>query len=305
MALILTAILIGLLVSLAMVSVAHLLWKQTNRLERFFREPETPPQVVEQGWRHYAKKIERLFKPLGEIIPRSPKEMSRQERKLCQAGIRREDGPVLFYGSKVGIILILITASFLTGHLQSNPFMFLILPIFFGAFLPDLWLARKIRGRKERIQIALPDALDLTVVCVDAGLSLDQSLMRISEEISNSHPDLSDELGVFNLEVRLGQSRSRALRNLAERTKVDDLGSLVTILIQADRFGTSIAQSLRVFSDTFRTKRRQRAEERAAKMAVKMIPPLVVFILPPLMVVVIGPAVIAAVREVLPTLTGG
>ncbi len=129
--------------------------------------------------------------------------------------------------------------------------------------------------------------------------------MRISEEISNSHPDLSDELGVFNLETRLGQSRSRALRNLAERTQVDDLRSLVTVLIQSDRFGTSIAQSLRVFSETFRTKRRQRAEERAAKMPVKMIPALVLFILPALMVVVIGSAVIAAIREILPGLTGG
>lgn len=303
MALILSSILIGLLVSLAILSLAYALWKGPNKLAKFFREPES--EKAKRGWRDQIRKMERLFKPLGGIIPRSPEEMSRQERKLCQAGIRREDGPILFYGSKMGTALVLLTAFFLTGHLGSNPLLFLLLPILGGALLPDLWLARRIRGRKDRLQLALPDALDLTVVCVEAGLSLDQALKRISEEISNSHPDLSDELSVLNREVRLGQSRSRALRNLAERAQVPDLKSLVTVLIQSDRFGTSIAQSLRIFSETFRTMRRQRAEERAAKMAVKMIPALVFFILPALMVVVIGSAVIAAIRDLLPSLTGG
>jgi tight adherence protein C len=171
-----------------------------------------------------------------------------------------------------------------------------------GALLPDLWLKRAIRRRKERIQFAIPDALDLTVVCVEAGLGLDQSLMRIGQEIRPIHRDFSDELRLLNLEINAGKSRVQALRNLSNRTEVDDLKALIAVLIQTDRFGTSVSQSLRVFSDSLRTKRRQRAEERAAKTTIKMIPPLVFFILPSIFVVVLGPAIIMMVKQFLPTL---
>ena len=190
------------------------------------------------------------------------------------------------------------------GHLQQHFFPVLVVAFFAGSFLPDVWLSRKTKKRKETIGLSLADAVDLTVVCVEAGLGLDQSLMRIGEEIKLSHPDLSEELGLYHLEVRTGRNRVDALRNLGKRTDVEDLNSLVSVLIQSDRFGTSIAHSLRIFADSFRTKRRQRAEERAAKMTIKMIPALIVFILPAVIVVVIGPAVIAAIREVLPGLTG-
>lgn len=294
----------GLLVFVGVFAAAGALWGRPDRVGKFLAEPKPAPAASAPPLETYLSKGADLVRPLGQMLPRSPQEISRLEQRLWQAGIRRKDGPALLYGSKILLALILFVLFLLTGQLQAQPFLYAVLPVLLGALLPDLWLKRRIGRRQERIQLALPDALDLTVVCVEAGLGLDQSLLRISDEIENSHPELADELKVFNLEVRAGRSRTEALRNLARRTGVDDVGALVTVLIQSDRFGTSIAQSLRVFSDTFRTKRRQRAEERAAKMTIKMIPALVFFILPAL-VVVLGPAIIAAIREVLPGLTGG
>ena len=157
-----------------------------------------------------------------------------------------------------------------------------------------------IRDRQLRITLALPDALDLTVICVEAGLALDQALMRVGEDLHHAHPDLSDEFHLVNLEMRAGKPRVEALRNLSERTGVDDIRALVGTLVQTDRFGTSVAQALRVHSDSLRTERRQRAEEQAAKTTIKMIIPLVVFVLPSIIFVTLGPAVIELVRTLMP-----
>ncbi|OLC23593.1 MAG: hypothetical protein AUH36_00305 [Chloroflexi bacterium 13_1_40CM_55_7] len=157
-----------------------------------------------------------------------------------------------------------------------------------------------IRDRQRRITLALPDALDLTVICVEAGLALDQALMRVGEDLHHAHPDLSDEFYLVNLEMRAGKPRVEALRNLIERTGVDDVRALVGTLVQTDRFGTSVAQALRVHSDSLRTERRQRAEEQAAKTTIKMIIPLVVFVLPSIIFVTLGPAVIELVRTLMP-----
>src|SRR5204862_1491980 len=157
-----------------------------------------------------------------------------------------------------------------------------------------------IRDRQLRITLALPDALDLTVICVEAGLALDQALMRVGEDLHHAHPDLSDEFHLVNLEMRAGKPRVEALRNLTERTGVDDIRALVGTLVQTDRFGTSVAQALRVHSDSLRTERRQRAEEQAAKTTIKMIIPLVVFVLPSIIFVTLGPAVIELVRTLMP-----
>src|SRR5437667_9885815 len=170
----------------------------------------------------------------------------------------------------------------------------------FGFFVPRFVLKRMIKDRQRRITIALPDALDLTVICVEVGLALDQALMRVGEDLKYSHPDLSDEFYLVNLEMRAGKPRAEALRNLTVRTGVDDVRSLVATLVQTDRFGTSVAQALRIHSDSLRTERRQRAEERAAKTTIKMVPPLVVFVLVPILFVTIGPAVIQLVRMLLP-----
>jgi tight adherence protein C len=245
-----------------------------------------------------------LFKPLGGVIPRSVEEMSRQERRLSQAGVRRKDGAVLFHGSQFALALIFLSISLSVLPPSRYSVALALGSILLGAALPDIWLSRAIDGRKERIQLAIPDALDLTVVCVEAGLGLDQALLRIAEEIDEPYPDLSEELRLRNIEVNMGRSRAEAFRNLAARTGVDDLKSLVAILIQSDRFGTSVGQALRVFADALRLKRQQRARERAAKLPVKMIPIMVFFIFPSIFVVVVGPAVIQIIKGLLPIFTG-
>ena len=298
---ILLALISGLLFVALFMSGYALLMTRPN-IEQRLRgyEPKTRFDIL-----RYIKRSEAVLRPLGEMIPRSPEEMSRQERRLVQAGIRRRDGPYLLYGGKVILAVALLVTFVLTGLWRSNPVLYTVLPILLGAMVPDLWLSRRIASRKDTIQIGLPDALDLAVVCVEAGLGLDQALIRIGKELLPIYPPLSDELNLYSLEVNAGRKRAEALRNLGERTQVDDLKAFVAVLIQTDRFGTSVAQSLRVFADTMRTKRRQRAEERAAKMNIKMIPPLVFFIFPAIFIVVLGPAVIAIIRYLVPGLSGG
>ena len=173
-----------------------------------------------------------------------------------------------------------------------------------GYLLPSVVLARIAKRRQHRIRLGLPDALDLLVVAVEAGLGLDQAILRVSQELDFAHPDLCAELGLINLELRAGKGRAEALRNLADRTGVDDVAGLVAMLIQTDKFGTSVAQSLRVHSDTVRTKRRQRAEEAAAKTGVKMVFPLVLCIFPSVYVVTLGPAVIRFIQVLGPMAEG-
>jgi tight adherence protein C len=172
-----------------------------------------------------------------------------------------------------------------------------------GYVLPRFLLKRKITHRQHSIKLALPDALDLAVICVEAGLSLDHTILRVGNELKHVHPALSDEFQLVNLEMRAGKPRPEALRNLALRTGVDDLRSLVAVLVQTDRFGTSIAHALRVHSDALRTERRQRAEEAAAKTTIKMIPVIVFFIFPAMFFVVLGPAVIQIIRTLVPVLS--
>jgi tight adherence protein C len=250
------------------------------------------------------KRLETYLIPIGEMLPRSPAEMSRQERNMVQAGIRRKDAVILLNAAHVIIAILLLLGFAAKGYLYRQPMLFVVLAIFGGAALPDIWLKRKIQRRMESIQHALPDAMDLAVVSVEAGLGIDQALMRVGQEIRLAHPDLADELQLRNLEVNMGRSRSDAFRNLAARTGVEDLKALVAILIQTDRFGTSVGQALRTFSDSLRTKRRQRAEEQAAKLAIKMVLPMVLFIFPGVFIVILGPAFISIVRDLLPTLAG-
>ena len=186
----------------------------------------------------------------------------------------------------------------------SSPF--LLAGLFgFGFFIPRFLLKRQMQERQKRIRLGLPDALDLTVICVEAGLPLDQALTRVGSDLSHAHPELGDEFHLFDLEIRAGKPRVEALRNLAARTGVEDVRSLVGTLIQTDRFGTSVAQALRVHSDSLRTERRQRAEEQAAKTTVKMIIPLVLFVMPSLIFVTVGPAVIQLMRLLIPVTVSG
>jgi tight adherence protein C len=202
-------------------------------------------------------------------------------------------------GIRLGVALTAFGIA--SSPLVGRPNVFLALGVAaVGYLLPSMALGRLAKKRQHRIRLSLADVLDLLVVSVEAGLGLDQALQRVGEELATTHPDLSDELRLINLELRAGKARSEALRNLADRTGVDDLSSLAAMLIQTDKFGTSVAQSLRVHSDTLRTKRRQRAEEAAAKTGVKMVFPLVFCIFPAIWVVTIGPAAIKFVQVLFP-----
>jgi tight adherence protein C len=296
--------LFGAFMSLAIYLALAALFKRSVNVQERIAPSEATANDTRTVWRRWWEHVLSAVKPLGEMIPRSPKEMSRQERRIVQAGIRRSGSAQLFIGFQVGTAILLVLVCGAAGVLGSHPFLSLAASALLGAMLPDLVLSRMISLRMERIQLGLPDALDLAVICVEAGLGLDQSLMRIGQEIRASHLDLSDELRYTNLEVTMGQSRANAYRHLGERTGVADLKSLCAVLIQTDRFGTSIGQALRVYSDALRVKRRQRAEERAAKLAVKMIPPLILFVFPAIFVVIVGPAIIAIAKDLLPTLAG-
>jgi tight adherence protein C len=240
---------------------------------------------------------------LGAAAPRSTSEMSKLQQRLTYAGYRSREAVVVFFGLRIVITLVtfLILASPLIR--QSN-----LLVAIFGAgvayVLPGMVLARIAKKRQHRIRLGLADALDLLIVTVEAGLGLDQAIQRVSEELAFAHKDLTDELRLINLEIRAGKARSEALQNLATRTGIDDVSSLVTMLVQTDKFGTSVAQSLRVHADTLRTKRRQRAEEAAAKTGAKMVFPLVICIFPAIWVVTVGSTIIKFIQVLLPIAQG-
>jgi len=240
-----------------------------------------------------------LFKRIGEKVPRSPKELGPLRLRLVQAGFRRDEAITIFFGIRVMFALALFV--FFSTSIVARPNMTMALAgLGAGYVLPGMVLARLAKRRAHKIRLSLADALDLLVVSVEAGLGLDQALSRVASELAFAYPQLSEELKLINLELRAGKPRAEALRNLADRTGVDDLSSLVTMLIQTDKFGTSVAQSLRVYSETLRTKRRQRAEEAAAKTGVKMVFPLVFCIFPAIWVVTIGPAAIRFMTVLFP-----
>ena len=245
-----------------------------------------------------ARAVETL-KRLGAAIPKSPSEMGKLRLRLVHAGFRRNDAVTVFLGIRVGVSLLAFVL--LGTPIVVSPNLSLALGAVGLAYvLAGVVLARLAKKRQHRIRLSLPDALDLLVVSVEAGLGLDQAIQRVGDELAFAHPELSEDLRLINLELRAGKPRSEALHNLAERTGVDDLASLVAVLVQTDKFGTSVAQSLRVQSEVLRTKRRQRAEEAAAKTGVKMVFPLVICIFPAIWVVTIGPAAIKFVQVLMP-----
>jgi tight adherence protein C len=252
-----------------------------------------------EGENQTFKALMGLVKRVGEKAPRSMKELGPLRLRLVQAGFRRDEALALFFGIRIMLALGLFVL-FSSSMLTKPNIMFALAGLGVGYILPGMVLARLAKRRAHRIRLALADALDLLVVSVEAGLGLDQALTRVGSELAFAYPDLSDELRLVNLELRAGKARAEALRNLGERSGVDDLNSLVTMLIQTDKFGTSIAQSLRVYSESLRTKRRQRAEEAAAKTGVKMVFPLVFCIFPAIWVVTIGPAAIKFITVLMP-----
>jgi tight adherence protein C len=214
------------------------------------------------------------------------------QKRLIRAGFRKDSAVNLFYGAKVLVPFSLCLLALATGLAQNNPFFAYVMALGLGFLIPDFWLGRRIKNRQARIRLGLPDALDLLVICIEAGLSMDQATARTVEELRSAQPQVCDELGIVVLEQRAGRARADAWRQFAERTDVDSVRNLVSVLVQSEQLGTSVAKTLRVHSDTLRTQRRQRVEELAAKTTIKLVFPLVFFIFPSLFLVTLGPAII-------------
>ena len=226
------------------------------------------------------------------VIPKSQAEVSVVQQRLIRAGFRNDAAVKFFYGTKVLVPLILCAVGSASGLASKSPFTVYAGALGLGYLAPDFWLGKKISSRQKKIRLGLPDVLDLLVICVEAGLGLDQATARTAEELMHAQPQVADELSVVVLEQRAGRPRADAWRHMAERTDVDTVRNLVSMLVQSEQFGTSIAKTLRTHSDTLRLQRIQAVEEMAAKTTIKLIFPLVLFIFPCLFLVTLGPAVI-------------
>jgi tight adherence protein C len=235
-----------------------------------------------------------IARKLARAVPKSPKEMSIVRRRLTSAGYRSMDAAIIFSAAKVVLAIVVSVSVFLV--FRRGGIALALIGLVLGFMLPDFWLARRTKHRQKVIRNGLPDALDLFIVCLEAGSSLDQAIVKASDELDIAYPALAEELRLITTEIRAGKPRLEAFKNFAERTRVDDVRALVAMLVQTDRFGTSVAQALRTHADTARTKRRQVAEEKAAKLTVKLVIPLVLFLFPALYVVVLGPAVIKIIH---------
>jgi tight adherence protein C len=238
------------------------------------------------------RSIKAVVQPFDKIIPKSSEEVSVVRKRLIRAGYREDSDVRIFYGAKVLIPAWLCILAGASGLSHLGPFFVYALALALGYLLPDFWVGHRIKARQLNIRLGLPEFLDLMVVCIEAGLSLDQGLSRSADEMGGSQPEISDEMGLMILEQRAGSPRADAWRHLADRVDIDIMRTLASAVIQADQFGTSIAKTLRVYSDQLRIQRRQNVEEIAAKMAVKIVFPLVLFIFPSLFIVAMGPAMI-------------
>jgi tight adherence protein C len=226
------------------------------------------------------------------VMPKSQAEVSVVQQRLIRAGIRSDSAVNVFYGAKVVVPITLCLLVMVSGVSKFGPFFVYALALGLGYLAPDFWLGRRIKHRQKRIRLGLPDVLDLLVICMEAGQSIDQATARTGDELSRAQPEISDELGVVVLEQRAGRPRADAWKNFAQRTAVDSVRNLTAVLTQSEKFGTSIAKTLRIHADTLRTERRQQVEEEAAKTTVKLVFPLVFFIFPSIFLVALGPAVI-------------
>lgn len=237
---------------------------------------------------------ERVAEPLNRIVPLSAKDAAKLQKRLLQAGYRSPDAAMAFRAIQVSLIVaiptLVLTAGYILERTANSLIILSLLGMAIGFYLPRMVLSNKIKARQLRITWGLADTLDLMVVAVEAGLGLNAALNRVAEELKKTHPDLHYELELVNLEIRVGRSREEALRNLAERTGVDDIRSFVALLVQADRYGASIAKAVRIFADSLRTKRRQKAEQASQKAALKLIFPLTVFLFPVIILIMLAPA---------------
>jgi tight adherence protein C len=295
------AALICLAVSAAVAGVFLLL--APNRLYRRLQAIEDP--AARPDWTTTVAQAVGPF--AGVLAPGGDWQDSPLRRRFINAGIRREDARLLYFGCKTVLPLLLAGATWLllralTGMEEITVLMFLGIAALLGCYLPNLALWLRLRGRRRELFENFPDAADLMLVCVEAGLGMDAAMTRIADEMGVKSRALAEELHLTNLEMRAGASRAQSLRNLALRTDIEEIGTFATMLSQSDKFGTSIGESLRVFSEDLRHKRQVRAEEHAAKVPTKMLVPLALFIFPAIIMVVLGPALIVIVRTIGPIL---
>jgi len=288
------AILAFLAVFVLIGSIGVLMFYREAALERISQviNPQRKEKTLVETFQNTGSSIGNLVKKFENLMPKSEQEVSVMRVRLQRAGYRNENAMKVFYGCKVLTPLLLAAIAGLSGLASLGPFFIYVVALGGGFLAPDFWLGKRITARQKKITRGLPDVLDLLVICMEAGLSLDQATARSAEELRSSQPEICDELSVVVLEQRAGRARSEAWKNMSERTGVDCLRNLVSMLVQTEQFGTSIAKMLRVHADTLRVQRVQMIEEMAGKTSVKLVFPLVLFIFPALFLVTLGPAAI-------------
>ncbi len=274
-------------------------------------QPGVPVETDAGAQKNWVETVTKLSERVAKLsLPKEDWDKSALRLRFANAGIRTPSAPALYFAAKTVLALVLpaIALIFLGNAFDADQRMYLLLAVLcasaLGFYLPNLVMARLVESRQRKLFEDLPDALDLMTVCVEAGLGLDAAMMRVTQEIGVKSHALRDEFDMVLLELRAGSGRDKALRNLSLRTGVEDIDTLAAMLIQADRFGTSVGDSLRVYTDNLRTKRRLRAEEQAAKIALKLLFPLMFFIFPTLLTVLIGPSAIQIVRQLFPAIHG-
>lgn len=296
------AFVIFLLVAVIISFVGMRLWVQPK--EAIERVTGVAMEIPEHAPKHPSLVLHELVKKLGDVLPASPKDVSVMQKRLIRAGLRGPNALKVFYGSKVflGVALPLLMSLLIAGSASdaSNKIVAILASVAAGFFGPNEYVNILGKRRQKQIQRGLANGLDLMVVCVESGLGLDQAIMQVAKELEHAHPEICEEFMLVNLELKAGKRRVESLRNLAERTNVEDLKKLVAVLIQADRFGTGVAASLRAHADYMRVQARQIAEEKAAKLGVKLIFPIFFCILPTLFVVTVGPITMKIIRELIP-----
>jgi tight adherence protein C len=279
-----------------------------QRMRRMLGEPT----MVDSPAERFVDRVANATKPIAKLsTPEEGFEGSAIKRRFVNAGIRNAAAPAAFFGAKTVLAIGLPMLAFVLLAVVKQPpmkgnslLLMLLLAAAIGYYLPNAILSRMVFLRQREIFENFPDALDLMTVCMEAGLGTEAALTKVAEDVAHKSAVLSEELRLVNLELRAGAPRDRALRNLAIRTGVEEVDGFVSMIIQAERFGTSIADALRIHADMLRTRRRQRAEEAAAKIALKLLFPLIFFIFPSLMLVLMGPAMIQIYRVLLPTMAG-
>ncbi|MGA2907362.1 MAG: type II secretion system F family protein [Terracidiphilus sp.] len=275
-------------------SIGVLMFYREAALDRISQviSPRRKQKTLAETFQNTGSSIGNVVKKFENLMPKSEKEISVIKTRMQRAGFRNENAIKVFYGCKVLLPLTLAVIAAVSGFASLSPFFVYLVALGGGFLAPDFWLGKRIEKRQKKLTRGLPDVLDLLVICMEAGLSLDQATARSAEELRSSQPEICDELTVVVLEQRAGRARSEAWKNMSDRTGVECLRNLVSMLVQTEQFGTSIAKMLRVHSDTLRVQRVQMVEEMAGKTSVKLVFPLVLFIFPALFLVTLGPAAI-------------